>query len=329
MKAAYERLDRVGLAHAQDMMPKALEFQRTLTAKQTSLGVPLNYSCVVCLHLAASLSGKQMDLKWITKIAGARNKSHYQQTYEHIEKLLELNKVQMTSLNVVNNNIVFKNCKHHMLPMNQFCKHDEVLVCYKCLIYGQHVGHNSLDLEIDHQRKEYERFISKRGEERKKMITDLRRAQTAVEMSNSAISSAETALATAKLAGDKAKAALETARLALEVNHERSDSISRNVSCSLRLSKRVRFNCDMMIKVKTLDGKNIDLNVEPSDMVKNIKTKIQAKEGYPPLEFHLIFSGQRLKEEKTLADYNIINGSILHLILRLGGGGQGIKLENI
>jgi len=88
MKAACER---AGLA--QDVLPKALEFQRTLTAKQTSLGVSLNLSCVVCLHLAASVAGKQVDLKWMVKIGGAKNKNHYQQTYQNAEKVLELNQV--------------------------------------------------------------------------------------------------------------------------------------------------------------------------------------------------------------------------------------------
>jgi len=88
MKAACER---AGLS--QDVLPKALEFQRTLTAKQTSLGVSLNLSCVICLHLAASLAGKQADLKWMVKIGGAKNKNHYQQTYQNAEKVLELNKV--------------------------------------------------------------------------------------------------------------------------------------------------------------------------------------------------------------------------------------------
>jgi len=327
MKAACMR---AGMA--QDVVPKALEFQRILSTKQTSLGVSLNYSCVVCLHLATSLAGKQVDLKWMVKIAGARNQNHYQRTYQEFKTKLNQVQLHVTSPNLVNNNMKFNPCKLHKLPMNQFCKHDEVLVCCKCLIYGQHAGHVSLDLEVVHQRKEYDRFISNRGEERKKMVSDLKRAQNAVEMSNSAIASAETALATAKLAGDKAKAALENARLALESNFEQPKTSSDEVN-SLKQSKRVRFSCDMMIKVKQLTGRDIDLNVEPSDTVKNIRTKIHSKEGIPPLEFHLIFGGQRLKDEKTLADYNIMDKSILYLTLRLGGGGGGeidmMKIEKV
>ncbi|XP_039780762.1 phosphatidylinositol 4-kinase gamma 4-like [Panicum virgatum] len=69
--------------------------------------------------------------------------------------------------------------------------------------------------------------------------------------------------------------------------------------------------------VKTLTGREIDVEVEPTDRVGRIKERVEEQEGIPPEQQRLILGGKQLADGKTVRESNVTAGSVIHLVLAL------------
>ncbi|CAF3807688.1 unnamed protein product [Rotaria sp. Silwood1] len=84
--------------------------------------------------------------------------------------------------------------------------------------------------------------------------------------------------------------------------------------------KKLEEGTAFQVFIKTLTGKTIIIIVTREDTGENITAKIHEKTGIPHNQQRIIYGGKKLRDDLTLADYDIGKDATLHLVINLPGG---------
>ncbi|XP_042889937.1 polyubiquitin-B-like [Penaeus japonicus] len=85
----------------------------------------------------------------------------------------------------------------------------------------------------------------------------------------------------------------------------------------------------LVVHVKTLTGKTVTIDINPQDTVEVLKAILEDREGISADQQRIIYGGIQLEDGRTLAMYKIGSEALLHLCLRLRGGGTSMFFLNV
>merc|ERR1712003_482610 len=86
----------------------------------------------------------------------------------------------------------------------------------------------------------------------------------------------------------------------------------------------------MIIYVRTRKGKKFTFEVDHDEMVENLKTMVEKREGTPADEQRLYFKNVKLHDGKHLNDYNVRHKSVIDLgpmVIYVQPNGKVPKIE--
>ena len=76
----------------------------------------------------------------------------------------------------------------------------------------------------------------------------------------------------------------------------------------------------MQIYVKTLTGRKLHFDIEPTDLLSILRDKVMESEGIDASQIRMIHNGSQLNFTQTFDKTKINGGDTIHLILALRGG---------
>lgn len=77
----------------------------------------------------------------------------------------------------------------------------------------------------------------------------------------------------------------------------------------------------MALKVKTIGGKELEIDLTTLEVVYDLKMAIEEKEHIPPAQQKLIYNGTILSNDNApLTKFNFQSGNVVHMVIALRGG---------
>lgn len=80
------------------------------------------------------------------------------------------------------------------------------------------------------------------------------------------------------------------------------------------LKKNMISKLDKKLNVKTLQGRVINIYVDPSDKIKSLKSQIQLKETIPLEQQVLLLGNKEMNDDSTVGDYDLKDNSTIILV---------------
>lgn len=93
----------------------------------------------------------------------------------------------------------------------------------------------------------------------------------------------------------------------------------------MKTSNKINYFKNMQIYIKALNGESFPLKIESNDLIKDIKMKIQDKEGIPFDQQNLTYLDENLLDDKSIKDYFIPDNGII--IVSLKSISQSIEIN--